>query len=146
MDDQDKDSTEGVPVLWMKLDPLFVVERFASLLDENRLTVVASAGILVELAIVHAGSRQNAAQVLRDAATIYKVDTDEIALRVKQEFTVKEKMQTAKKRANAASSLYSFRGACETRQAPLLRPSLPAPGVVASCRKRLHASHPTGSK
>lgn len=116
----------AVPVRLMKRDLLFVVERLASLLDENRLAVVAkqhgikkakdsdSIGklfaaylrraeesvlgrVLVELTILHAATRQNAAQVLSDAATVYKVDTDALALKVKQEFSAKEKTQTAKK-------------------------------------------------
>jgi len=43
------------------------------------------------------GSRGNASQVLRDAATAYKVDTDAIATKVKQEFAAKETAKTAKK-------------------------------------------------
>ena len=114
----------AVPVRLTKRDLLFVVERLASLLDENRLAVVARQhGIkkakdsdsltklfaaflrraeesalgraLVELAILHAATRQNVLQVLRDAAAAYKVDTDAIALKVKQEFAANEK--TAKK-------------------------------------------------
>jgi ParB family chromosome partitioning protein len=41
--------------------------------------------------------RQNAAQVLRDAATAYKVDVDAIGLKVKQEFAAKEKARLTKK-------------------------------------------------
>ena len=116
----------AVPVRLMKRDLLFVVERLASMVDENRLAVLAkqhgikqakdsdSIGklfaaylhraeesalgrVLVELTILHATARQNAAQVLRDAAAVYKVDTDAIALKVKQEFAAKEKAQAAKK-------------------------------------------------
>jgi ParB family transcriptional regulator, chromosome partitioning protein len=116
----------AVPVRLMKRDLLFVVERLALLLDENRITVLArrhgirkakdsdSTGkllaaylrhveesvlgrVLVELTILHATARQNAAQVLRDAAAVYKVDTDAITLKVKQEFAAKEKAQIAKK-------------------------------------------------
>jgi ParB family transcriptional regulator, chromosome partitioning protein len=105
----------------------------ASLLDENRLAVVAkqygikeakdgdSIGklfaaylrraeenvlgrVLVELTILHAASRQNAAQVLRAAAAVYKVDTDAITLKVKQEFAAKEKTQAAKKSVAKAPS------------------------------------------
>jgi ParB family chromosome partitioning protein len=112
--------TAAVPVRLMKRDLLFVVERLATLLDENRLAVVAKQhGIkkakdsdsiaklfaaylrraeesalgraLVELTILHAATRQNAAMVLRDAATLYRVDTDAITLKVKQEFAVKAK-------------------------------------------------------
>jgi ParB family chromosome partitioning protein len=118
--------TAAVPVRLMKRDLLFVVERLASLLDENRVAVIAkqhgikkakdsdSIGklfatyvrgaeenvlgrVLVELTILHAAARQNPAQVLRDAATVYKVDTDAIALKVKQEFAIKEKVGSVKK-------------------------------------------------
>jgi ParB family chromosome partitioning protein len=47
--------------------------------------------VLVQLSLVLAASRQNGASVLRDAATLYKVDTDAIGLKVKQEFAAKEK-------------------------------------------------------
>lgn len=102
----------------MKRDLLFVTERLAAVLDENRLTVVAKqhgikkatdndfigklfasylrhaeegvlGGVLVKLAIVLAATRSNSAQVLRDAANLYKVDVDAIALKVKQEFAAK---------------------------------------------------------
>jgi ParB family transcriptional regulator, chromosome partitioning protein len=115
----------AIPVRLMKRDLLFVVERLASMVDENRLTVLAkqhgikqakdsdSVGklfaaylrrveesalgrVLVELTILHATGRQNVAQVLRDAAAVYKVDADAITLKVKQEFAAKEKAHTAK--------------------------------------------------
>lgn len=118
--------TAAVPVRLMKRDLLFVVERMSSLLDENRLAVVARqhgikkakesdsiaklfaaylrcaeesalGRLLVEITIVLSAIRQNSAQVLRDAATIYKVDVDAIGQKVKQEFAVKEKAKTAKK-------------------------------------------------
>ena len=53
--------------------------------------------VLVQLSLVLAASRSNGAKVLHDAAAVYKVDTDAIALKVKQEFAAKEKTQTAKK-------------------------------------------------
>lgn len=116
----------AVPVRLMKRDLLFVVERLASLLDENRLAIVARqhgikkakdsdsvaklfaaylrraeesalGRLLVEITILFAASRQNAAQVLRDAATVYKVDADAISLKVREEFATKEKIQTEKK-------------------------------------------------
>jgi ParB family chromosome partitioning protein len=46
---------------------------------------------LVESTIFLVASRTNAAAVLREAAAIYKVDTESIALKVKQEFAAKEK-------------------------------------------------------
>lgn len=55
--------------------------------------------LLVEAAILLAASRTNAAIVLRDAATVYKVDTEAITLKVKQEFVAKEKAQATKKAA-----------------------------------------------
>ena len=53
--------------------------------------------LLVELTILHSTTRQNAAQVLRDAASTYKVDVDAIVQQVKQEFSAKEKAKVAKK-------------------------------------------------
>ena len=116
----------AVPVRLMKRDLLFVVERLASLLDENRLAVIARqhgikkakdsdsigklfaaylrsaeesalGGLLVEITILHAATRQNTAKVLRDAATAYKVDVDAIGIKVKQEFSVKKKTRLTKK-------------------------------------------------
>jgi ParB family chromosome partitioning protein len=118
--------TAAVPVRLMKRDLLFVAERLASLLDENRLAIVAkqygirkakdsdSLGklfaaylrraeegvlgkVLVETTILYMATRHDPSQVLHDAAAVYKVDTDAIALKVKQEFAAKQKTQTAKK-------------------------------------------------
>jgi hypothetical protein len=47
--------------------------------------------LLVETSILLAVSRSNPATILRDAATLYKVDTNAITLKVKQEFAAKEK-------------------------------------------------------
>ncbi len=47
--------------------------------------------MLVESSILLAASRGNPATILKDAASAYKVDTDAIAAKVKQEFTAKEK-------------------------------------------------------
>jgi ParB family chromosome partitioning protein len=60
-------------------------------------------GLLVEIIILHAATRQNAAQVLRDATTVYKVDVDAIGLKVKQEFAAKEKARLAPKPAAKAT-------------------------------------------
>jgi ParB family transcriptional regulator, chromosome partitioning protein len=117
---------EAVPVRLMKRDLLFVAERLASLLDENRLSIIARrygikkakdsdslgklfaaylrraeesilGSVLVETTILYMSTRQNPVQVLHEAALAYKVDTEAIALKVKQEFIAKEKPQTAKK-------------------------------------------------
>ncbi|HEX4029209.1 MAG TPA: ParB/RepB/Spo0J family partition protein [Terracidiphilus sp.] len=114
----------AVPVRLMKRDLLFVLEKLTSLMDENRLTMLARqhgirqkrddggvakmlaaflrrsdegtlSRLLVETAILLAASRTNAATALRDAATAYKVDIDAITVRVKQEFTAKEKAKKA---------------------------------------------------
>ncbi len=110
----------AVPVRLMKRDLLFILERLVSVLDENRLEMLARqhgirqkrddggmgktlgaymrradegtlSRLLVETTILFAASRTNAATVLRDAATAYKVDTDAITLKVKQEFAAKAK-------------------------------------------------------
>jgi hypothetical protein len=47
--------------------------------------------LLVEVAILLAASRGNPATVLRDAASTYKVDTEAIATKVRQDFAAKEK-------------------------------------------------------
>jgi ParB family transcriptional regulator, chromosome partitioning protein len=44
-------------------------------------------------------TRHNPTQVLQEAATVYKVDTDAIALKVKQEFAAKDKLKKAPKTA-----------------------------------------------
>ena len=45
--------------------------------------------IIVELTIVLTAARTNAPSILREAATVYKVDTDAIAQKVKAEFAAK---------------------------------------------------------
>jgi ParB family chromosome partitioning protein len=121
----------AVPVRLMKRDLLFVAERLALLLDENRLTTLArqhgikkakdsdSIGklfaaylrraeesvlgrVIVELTIVLSASRNNTAQVLSDGAAIYKVDTEAIALEVKGEFAAKQKSNAEKKATTKA--------------------------------------------
>ena len=116
----------AVPVRLMKRDLLFVVERLAGMVDERRLEIVARqhsikrekdsdsiaklfaaylrraeesvlGGVLVELTILLASARQQTAQVLNEAAALYKVDTDAIAAKVKREFAAKDKVKGAKK-------------------------------------------------
>ena len=110
----------AVPVRLMKRDLLFILEKLVSLMDERRIEALARqhgirqkrddggiaktfsaflrradegtlSRLLVEATIMLAAARTNPASVLRDAANTYKVDTDAIALTVKQEFTAKEK-------------------------------------------------------
>jgi len=121
----------AVPVRLMKRDLLFVVERLAAMLDENRLAIVAKqhgikkakdsdsieklfaaflrraeesvlGRLMVELTIVLAAARSNAPTVLKDVAAVYKVDTDAIAAKVKQEFAAKDRLKKAPKAAGKA--------------------------------------------
>jgi ParB family chromosome partitioning protein len=119
---------EAVPVRLMKRDLLFVVERLAGLVDERRLEIVARqhgtkrekdndsiaklfaahlrhadegalGSVLVELTILLTTARHQTTQVLNEAAALYKVDTDAIAAKVKQEFAAKDKAKAAKNSA-----------------------------------------------
>ena len=116
----------AVPVRLMKRDLLFVAERLTNLLDENRVAILAKqhgikkakdtdstaklfsaflrradestlGRVLVESVILLSASRANSAAVLKDAATAYKVDTEEITNKVKQEFAAKAKAKNGKK-------------------------------------------------
>jgi ParB family chromosome partitioning protein len=110
----------AVPVRLLKRDLLFVAERLLSLMDENRIEAIARqhgirhkrddggvrktltafarranegtlSRLLVEASILLAASRGNATAILKDAATAYKVDTEAIATKVRQEFASKAK-------------------------------------------------------
>ncbi|WP_433971355.1 ParB/RepB/Spo0J family partition protein [Tunturiibacter lichenicola] len=116
----------AVPVRLMKRDLLFIAEQMLPLLDEKRVEMVArNQGIrakegesaaklltaflrkaeedaigklIVEAVILLSASRQaDGGKVLRAAAQAYKVDTDAIALKVKQEFTAKDRARGEKK-------------------------------------------------
>ena len=66
------------------LDKLFTA--FLRRADEGTLS-----RLLVEVSVVLATGRTDGTNALREAATVYKVDTDAIALKVKQEFAAKAK-------------------------------------------------------
>jgi ParB family chromosome partitioning protein len=116
----------AVPVRLMKRDLLFIAEQMLPLLDDKRQEMVArSRGIkpkqgesapklltafvrkaeesalgklIVETVILlSARTQSDGGKVLRAAAQVYKVDTDAIALKVKQEFAAKEKAREQKK-------------------------------------------------
>jgi len=124
---------EAVPVRLMKRDLLFLAERLANLLDENRIAILArqhgikktkendSIGKLfaaflrradestlgravVEAVVLLTASRGNASHVLREAAEFYKVDVAAILAQIKQEFATKEKAKAAKKAAPKSSA------------------------------------------
>jgi hypothetical protein len=62
--------------------------------------------LLVESSILLAASRGDPSAVLKDAATAYKVDTDALAAKVRQEFTAKEKARkTAQPAVKAAKKV-----------------------------------------
>jgi ParB family chromosome partitioning protein len=117
----------------MKRDLLFLAERLANLLDENRIAILArqhgikktkendSIGKLfaaflrradestlgravVEAVVLLTASRGNASHVLREAAEFYKVDVAAILAQIKQEFATKEKAKAAKKAAPKSSA------------------------------------------
>lgn len=106
---------DAVPVRFMKRDLLFVLMQTFPLLGEWQLQTLARqygirkdretdildkpfaaflrradegtlSRLLVEVSVLLASGRSNGTSTLRDAATAYKVDTDAIALKVKQEF------------------------------------------------------------
>ena len=63
--------------------------------------------LMVEASILLASSRGNPTVILKEAATAYKVDTEAIATKVRQEFAAKERAkkvpQPATKAANKAA-------------------------------------------
>jgi ParB family transcriptional regulator, chromosome partitioning protein len=114
----------AVPVRLMKRDLLFILEKLVSVMDENRVEMLARqhgirqkrddgglaktfsaylrradegtlSRLLVEASILLAATRGNPASILKDAATAYKVDTEAIATKVRQEFAAKEKVRKA---------------------------------------------------
>ena len=109
----------AVPVRLLKRDVLFVVERMLPLLDENRVAILARqhgikkakdndsiaklfaaflrraeeslvGRIAVQVSVLLAVSRTNGASALKEASAVYKVDTDAIVAKVKQEFAAKD--------------------------------------------------------
>lgn len=114
----------AVPVRLLKRDLLFVIERLLFVMDENRIEMLARqhgirqkrddggvkktfaafmrradegtlSRLVVEASILLAASRGNASTVLKEAATVYKVDTDAITSKVRQEFAAKERVKKA---------------------------------------------------
>jgi len=110
----------------LKRDLLFVAERLTGLLNENHLIALARqhgikstkdgdslpklfsaylrrveesklGSVVIELTIILAAAHGNSHTVLREAAEVYKVNPDAIALKVKQEFAAKDKSKPAPK-------------------------------------------------
>ena len=109
---------EAVPVRLMKRDLLFLAERLANLLDDNRAVILAkqhgikktkendaigklfaaflrradestSGRAVVEAVVLLTVSRGNALHALRDAVEFYKVDVAAISAQIKPEFAEK---------------------------------------------------------
>jgi len=104
----------------LKRDLIFVLEKLVSVLDESRIETLARqhgirqkrdeggiaktllafmrradegtlSRLMVEATILLAASRHTGNSVLKDAATLYKVNTEAIGQKVKQEFAAKAK-------------------------------------------------------
>ena len=168
----------AVPVRLMKRDLLFILEKLVSVMDENRVEMLARqhgirqkrddgglsktlaafvrradegtlSRLLVEASVLLAASRGNPTAILKEAAATYKVDTDAIALKVKQEFIAKDKAKKATaeattKSAKKAAQQGNVSWRARHRRAlscpsfpPSSVPAPPAPGQLA---------HPTGMK
>ena len=124
---------EAVPVRLMRRDLAFLAERLTALLDERKLSLlIRQHGIgkakeearakllaaflrkadegtlgraLVEAVILLSmRSAGDADPVLRDAASLYKVDVDGISAKVKQEFAAKAKTKPAQKATPARAA------------------------------------------
>ena len=110
----------AVPVRLLKRDLFFVLEKLVAVLDESRIETLARqhgirqkrdeggiaktlfafvrradegtlSRLIIEATILLATSRQSGTTVLTDAATLYKVDTEAIGQKVRQEFAAKAK-------------------------------------------------------
>ena len=123
---------DAVPVRLMKRDLLFVLMQTFPLLSEWQLQTLARqhgirkdretdvldklfsaflrradegtlSRLVVEVTVVFVSGRGHGTSALRDAAAAYKVDTDAIALKVKQEFAAKEKTKKEGKSTSSAT-------------------------------------------
>jgi ParB family chromosome partitioning protein len=110
----------AVPVRLLKRDLLFVLERLVFVMDESRIEMLARqhgirqkrddggvkktfaalmrcadegtlSRMLVQASILLAASRGNPSTILKEAAAAYKVDTDTLVAKVRQEFAAKQK-------------------------------------------------------
>jgi ParB family chromosome partitioning protein len=116
----------AVPVRLMKRDLIFVAEQLLPLLDEKRLEVAARSRsikakdgesvaklliafvrkadestigkmIIEAVILLSARTQTDGGKTLRAAAQVYGVDSDAVALKVKQEFAAKDTAKSAKK-------------------------------------------------
>jgi ParB family chromosome partitioning protein len=112
----------AVPVRLLKRDLFFVLEKLVGVLEEPRIETLARqhgirqkredggitktllafmrradegtlSRLVVEAAILIAASRHNGTNILKDAAILYKVDTEAIGQKVKQEFAAKARVK-----------------------------------------------------
>ncbi len=123
----------AVPVRLLKRDLLFVLERLVFVMEENRVEMLAKqhgirqkrddGGIkkafaaylrradegtlsraLVESSILLAASRGSSSTILKDAATVYKVDAEAITAKVRLEFAAKDKAKKASRPAKKVAT------------------------------------------
>jgi len=124
---------DAVPVRLMRRDLAFMAERLTTLLDERKLALLirqhgigktkgeapakllaaflrkADEGILgrvltESVVLLSMRSAGDSDRVLREAASLYKVDVDTIAAKAKQEFAAKQKPKPAQKAAPAKAA------------------------------------------
>jgi hypothetical protein len=114
----------GIPSVASEEHPE-VLDRLFSRADEGTLS-----RLLVESSILFAATRGNPAVVLKDAATAYKVNTNAIAAKVKQEFTAKDK---ARKTAQSTPKAAKREESCVV--IPLLRDGSSSPFIVFAVPK-----------
>ncbi|HEV2486059.1 MAG TPA: ParB/RepB/Spo0J family partition protein [Terracidiphilus sp.] len=136
----------AVPVRLMKRDLLSVIERLLFLMDENRVEMLARqhgirqrrddggvkktftafvrradegtlSRLVVESSILLAASRGNPTAILKEAAANYKVDTDVITAKVRQEFAAKEKAQATRKAMDKAKPSQSHAASAKKAKA-----------------------------
>jgi ParB family chromosome partitioning protein len=122
----------AVPVRLLKRDLLFVIEQLMLTMDESRVEMLARqhgirqkrddggvkktltafvrradegtlSRLVVESSILLAASRGNPSSVLKDAASAYKVDTEAITSKVRQEFAAKDKAKNSAQSAKKAA-------------------------------------------
>jgi ParB family chromosome partitioning protein len=91
-------NTTGIRTLAAIAEAVPVRLLFAAYLRRAEESVLGS--VLIEATILYMSTRHNPAQVLHEAATVYKVDTDAIALKVKQEFAAKDRLKKSSKAAS----------------------------------------------
>lgn len=82
----------AVPIRQIKRDLLFIAELLLASLANRRLEMIARSR-----SIKGARTQQDRAEALKSEAQIYKIEADALALTVKQELSVKDRVEQAKR-------------------------------------------------